>query len=273
MTLCASSNNPATCIDTHFLYTFHSRYTADCSDTIFQGPCYATIAIGKTEDVIAISFKGSANVNNFKTNGQKQLNDLTMAPFETFGNVADDYVTAFERLWSNGLGDAMMELSIEFCDYTILAVGHSTGCCLSQMLLPKLVDLDLFPPSRLIFYGYGCPRCGDQEFAASVDSSTTNAWRVNWIDDNIVNTPSTTCARNAKAKKSSGTSCWFHCCSAAVAKNVFLVGLRFTTCAVGESTTCTAGTKSSTHYDYWNTESTDYEDVTCTSTSRFTVMT
>ncbi|VDM79097.1 unnamed protein product [Strongylus vulgaris] len=150
------------------------------------------------------------------------------------GRVGDQFLTTFNRLWNvQGLGSYVEELWTQYCDLTLMVtVCRSAG---------------MWRKRNIVYYGYGTPRCGDQEFAARMDESSYHRYRINWLADNIPY------VINYKSWLLGG------------------VINEVETCDFPEDYTCNTGTASSQHTSYFSTSQGNYDGLTCGLFTTFTV--
>ncbi|VDK52207.1 unnamed protein product [Cylicostephanus goldi] len=186
MALCAGATNPAKCIPQHFVYTILKTFSADCSDTILKGECRATVVFSAKELALGIFFKGPTKIAAFKSSAANALSAQSLVDFNGRGRVGDQFLITFNRLWNvQGLGSYVNELWTEYCDLTLMVGGHSIASCNAQMAAVSIRSAGMWRKKKIIYYGYGTPRCGDQEFAARMDEAAYHRYRINWLADNI----------------------------------------------------------------------------------------
>ena len=66
--------------------------------------------------LLGITFKAESDIESTTST---LLNQQTLTNFGTYGQVQTDFLTAFGRLWNNGLGAYMKQLWTEYCDLYI----------------------------------------------------------------------------------------------------------------------------------------------------------
>ncbi|CAJ0582330.1 unnamed protein product, partial [Mesorhabditis spiculigera] len=59
------------------------------------------------------------------------------------------------------------------------------------------------------YYGYGCPRCGDQDYAAQFDATVPTRVRVTYNNDPVPNMAPNSCDRTKMPVLGANPSCWF----------------------------------------------------------------
>uniref|UniRef100_A0A8R1DN67 Lipase_3 domain-containing protein n=1 Tax=Caenorhabditis japonica TaxID=281687 RepID=A0A8R1DN67_CAEJA len=158
--LCIGASNFEKCIDTEFYgQQILASFEADCSDLIFKGLCRVVIDIDEGQSLLGITFKSESEIGNTTP---ENLNKQVLTKFGTYGMVQKDLLTAFGRIWNNGLGAYMKQLWAEYCDLYISFSGYSLGACLAQMAAVRFQEEKWWPADQMFYYGYGTPRCGNE---------------------------------------------------------------------------------------------------------------
>uniref|UniRef100_A0A8R1DMI9 Lipase_3 domain-containing protein n=1 Tax=Caenorhabditis japonica TaxID=281687 RepID=A0A8R1DMI9_CAEJA len=159
--LCIGASNFEKCIDTEFYgQQILASFEADCSDLIFKGLCRVVIDIDEGQSLLGITFKSESEIGNTTP---ENLNKQVLTKFGTYGMVQKDLLTAFGRIWNNGLGAYMKQLWAEYCDLYISFSGYSLGACLAQMAAVRFQEEKWWPADQMFYYGYGTPRCGNEK--------------------------------------------------------------------------------------------------------------
>lgn len=147
---------------------------------------------------MGITFKAESKIENTTPT---TLNKQVLTKFGTYGMVQTDLLVAFGRLWNNGLGAYMRQLWTEYCDLYISVKptttvgsivfafqfsGYSLGACLAQMAAVRFQEEKWWPADQMFYFGYGNPRCGNEDFAYYVDQSLADKFNIMWFNDVIM---------------------------------------------------------------------------------------
>ncbi|CAI2355809.1 unnamed protein product [Caenorhabditis sp. 36 PRJEB53466] len=264
--LCIGATNPEKCVETEFYgQLILATFEADCSDLIFGGLCRVVIDVDDGYTLLGITFKSESVIENTT---ETVLNKQVLTDFGTYGMVQTDLLTAFGRLWNNGLGAYMQSLWTEYCDLYISFSGYSLGACLAQMAAVRFQEEKWWPADQMFYFGYGAPRCGNEDFAYYVDTSLADAYNIMWFNDYLMAYPTSTCTMGSSAVLDQCTDSYFQCCRTIRYTSWSSVALNtYTTCI---SNMCNASAlTASDHYSYFETTEADVDNLTCTDTKKF----
>ncbi|CAA94157.3 Fungal lipase-type domain-containing protein [Caenorhabditis elegans] len=264
--LCIGATNPEKCVETEFYgQQILATFEADCSDLIFAGKCRVVIDVDDGYTLLGITFKSESKIQSTTSTS---LNKQVLTNFGAYGQVQTDLLTAFGRLWNSGLGAYMKQLWTEYCDLYISFSGYSMGGCLAQMAAVRFQEEKWWPAEQMFYFGYGSPRCGNEDFAYYVDSSLADKFNIVWFNDQIPEFPTSTCTFGSAAAMGQCTSSYFSCCTTIHYTSWSSVALNtYNTCA---SNMCPVTTPTaSDHYSYFETTAADVNSLTCTDTKKF----
>uniref|UniRef100_A0A1I7V3K5 Lipase_3 domain-containing protein n=1 Tax=Caenorhabditis tropicalis TaxID=1561998 RepID=A0A1I7V3K5_9PELO len=264
--LCIGATNPEKCVETEFYgQLILATFEADCSDLIFGGTCRVVIDVDDGYTLLGITFKAESKIESTTST---LLNQQALTNFGTYGQVQTDFLTAFGRLWNNGLGAYMRQLWTEYCDLYISFSGYSMGACLAQMAAVRFQEEKWWPADQMFYFGYGSPRCGNEDFAYYVDTSLADKFNIVWFNDQIPEFPTSTCTFGSPAALGQCTNGYFSCCTTIQYTSWSSVALNtYSTCT---SNTCPVSTPTaSDHYTYFETTAADVNSLTCTDTKKF----
>ncbi|CAD6185465.1 unnamed protein product [Caenorhabditis auriculariae] len=269
--LCIGATNPDKCVEVEFYgQKILATFEADCSDLVFKGLCRVVIDVDDGYTLLGVTFKSETGIEAFSNDAQTLL-DQPLVDYGGYGKVMKDSLTAFGRLWDAGLGSFLEQLWSNYCDLYISHSGYSLGGCLSQMAAVRFQKEQWWPADQMFYYGFGVPRCGNEDFAFYMDESVADAYRINWIQDNVPSFPTTSCLSGSSAQLGSCTTSYFHCCKT-VHYSVYTSSLvnSFQQCDIPEDTVCQALTPTaSDHSKYFQTTPADVDSLTCTDTKTF----
>ncbi|CAJ0922852.1 unnamed protein product, partial [Mesorhabditis belari] len=183
-----------------------------------------------------INISGFAGISG----GSNTVKSQRLIPWSLGGGytMGDSLLEGFTATWYYGFRSFLKEVWAEYCDFKIVFAGHSIGACVSQMLAYVTVRGEYWEKDLVSYYGYGAPRCGDQDYAAVFDQTVPNAYRINWNSDPVVNLAANSCPRTVDPVLGADPSCWFHCCTAIKYSSGGVPG---TPCTIDDSATCTSG--------------------------------
>lgn len=267
--LCIGATNPQQCVNVEFEgQILLAIFEADCSDLIFKGLCRVVVDIDESYTLLGITFKAETGIVNITNNAGTILDAQALVAFGTYGKVMTDLLTAFGRLWNNGLGAYMASMWEQYCDLYISFSGYSLGSCLAQMAAVRFYWEQWWPADQMFYFGFGTPRCGNEDFANYVDQSVVDKFRVDWINDPFPTHPATTCSEGSAAALNQCVNGYFHCCKAYRYST-------YTSALVNAYAEC-SGTgcipsvsTNSDHYSYFGTNAASVDSLTCTTTMNF----
>ncbi|CAB3400646.1 unnamed protein product [Caenorhabditis bovis] len=267
--LCIGASNPQQCVETEFYgQMILATFEADCSDLVFKGKCRVVIDVDDGYTLLGITFKSEAGIEAITKNGKTILNAQKLAKFGEYGKVMTDLLVAFGRLWNSGMGAYLKQLWVEYCDLYISFSGFSMGACLAQMAAVRFKEEQWWPADQMFYFGFGAPRCGNEDFAYYVDQSVEDKFNINWMLDPFPLYPETTCATGSPAALGQCTTEYFHCCTTIHYTSYSSTALStYQTC--GSNECLPTSTNNADHWTYFQTTAQDVDSLTCTTTKKF----
>ncbi|KAF2246019.1 alpha/beta-hydrolase [Trematosphaeria pertusa] len=159
--------------DTNTLTEFENSLNTDAT---------GFVATDKTNNLIVISFRGSRSVRNWIANANFGLADISYCD----GCKAH---AGFKQSWDDAEDDVMSaitEAKAQFPDFKIIAAGHSLGGAMASLATASLRSQG----TAVDLYTYGCPRTGNDEFAAFVSATDKgDSFRVVHMNDTVPTLP------------------------------------------------------------------------------------
>ncbi|KAJ1812963.1 hypothetical protein LPJ75_003396, partial [Coemansia sp. RSA 2598] len=125
------------------------------------------IALNPNKKIIVVSFRGSAEFGDWVEDFTTSFVDWPRSGAGT--QVGMGYLEGYQ-VASPLIMRTVVELSIGYPDYTIVATGHSLGGARASMFAADISAKYPHLLSRLELYTYGQPKCGDMGFADYMDS-------------------------------------------------------------------------------------------------------
>ncbi|GMT11364.1 hypothetical protein PFISCL1PPCAC_2661 [Pristionchus fissidentatus] len=178
------------CLDKHLPGAKLSHHAEVPCDSIKDDTCSGFTYVDETRKAIGLGFRGTNADEQLALEIYSTLQDALVA-FKDGGKVAPYFNTAFEDIWNEGgLGADLQRLSDAHPDYTLYITGHSLGGALAAMGAIRVAKNKIHPVENIVFYTFGEPRTGDQQFANLLDS-LVQGYRVVHNKDLIPHTPFT----------------------------------------------------------------------------------
>ncbi|KAI9290940.1 alpha/beta-hydrolase [Neoconidiobolus thromboides FSU 785] len=115
---------------------------------------------------IIISFRGSANLQNWLINAQ-----IGKVPMNFGGNsysVHRGFKTVTDNLFPT-ITSYLTPLMVSYPQYKIVVTGHSLGAAIASLMALRIKYKLSVPDNKLNLYTYGGPRIGDPDFARFVN--------------------------------------------------------------------------------------------------------
>jgi hypothetical protein len=132
---------------------------------------------------IYIVYRGSDSVRNWITNLKFAKADYAY-PGCADCNVHKGFYDAEQAVWPTVFTE-VKRLKILYPSYKVVATGHSLGAAIATLTALDLVN-NGYPT---IVYNIGCPRIGDDNFAAYAASKITDIHRIVHDDDMVPHVP------------------------------------------------------------------------------------
>jgi len=135
-----------------------------------------------SQSTIYVSFRGSESIQNWLDNLDVIL---TSYPLCSGCEVHKGFYSAEQDSIANVL-NVVKSLKAQFPTYSVIVTGHSLGAALATL---TILDLQKAGISPLRLFNYGCPRIGNDQFAAYASSILSDHNRITHHKDMVVHTP------------------------------------------------------------------------------------
>jgi len=174
--------HPQECLDNALPsenFDIHTVVTKKCD---FSGNnCSSYVAISHELEVIALSFRGSVDLDQ----ASKVSLETLLSPKTKFlnGEVQTYWKRGFDELWSD-MKTEVKDLVSQNPSYHLWVTGHSLGGAMASLASTWLSYNSVAPRKNIILYTFGMPRVGNYDYALQHDQLVNNSWRV--VNDNDI---------------------------------------------------------------------------------------
>uniref|UniRef100_A0A914QUM1 Fungal lipase-like domain-containing protein n=1 Tax=Panagrolaimus davidi TaxID=227884 RepID=A0A914QUM1_9BILA len=182
MAASATSQVPEQCVQDNFKQSELKRRILVQCDLIKADTCSGFSAVSHSDKAIILSFRGSDGDEIF-LEIVDAIFERPVSAFDGRGKVLYYFLTAFSKVWENGMKDDFISLNNTYPDYELWITGHSLGGAMASIAATTIATTNLFDAKKIKLVTFGQPRTGDESYAALVDLLIPYAIRVVHRDD------------------------------------------------------------------------------------------